>query len=158
MTAATTYWPAPEVAATAVPLISDFHPHLADAPIVYVFRLPTLRSRDKIVLGRALRVLGLNAFLAALAAGDAAQNLNEAEQQQYGFFVMEVAFEEWQIAPESSRVGLVDHELCHFDIHHETGELKIRAHDVEEFVAVAHRHGARYPETRALVEVCSVSR
>lgn len=152
---AATYLPAPEVAATAVPLIAEYHSQLADAPIVYVFRSPASRSRDRIVLGRALRVMGLNAFLVSLAAGEASVDYDEAIARDYSFFVMEIALEQWQEAAPEAQAALVDHELCHFRIDEETGELKIRAHDIEEFNAVARRHGAWSVDIRLFVDACA---
>lgn len=149
------YTPAHEVAATAVPLIAEYHQRLADVPIVYVFRSPASRARGRIVLGRASRVVGLNAFLAALAGGDATEDLIEAAARSYGFFVMEIAHQEWWHATQPEQVALVDHELCHFDVDPETGELKIRPHDLEEFNAVVARHGAWSSDVAVFLAHCS---
>lgn len=150
-----TYLPAPAVAETALPLIAEHHRHLMSVPIVYVFRSPASRSRNRIVLGRAVRVLGLNAFLVALAAGEATDDLFEAVDRDYSFFVMEIALEQWDLASPAARAALVDHELCHFDVDDETGELKIRAHDLEEFNEVALRHGSWSPDVAAFLEACA---
>lgn len=152
-----TYLPAPTVAATASALIAEHHQHLIAAPIVYVFRSPASRSRNRIVLGRAVRVLGLNAFLVAAAAGEATDDLFEATESDYSFFVMEIALEQWDDAPPPARVALVDHELCHFNVDTETGELRIRAHDIEEFNAVVARHGPWSTDVTAFLESCATS-
>lgn len=157
MTAPAIYLPAPDVAAAAEPIIADHHQHLVDAPIIYCYRSPALRSKGRTVLGRAVRILGLNAFLAALAAGEVADELTEAAGRRYGFFVMEIALEEWRHATNAERKALVDHELSHMAVDEETGELKIRAHDVEEFISIADRHGAWSPDLAALVEVCATA-
>ncbi len=152
---AATYLPAPDVAATAMPLIAEYHSDLASAPIVYVFRSPPSRSRDRIVLGRALRVMGLNAFLVALAAGEAPDDFLDAVAADHTFFVMEIALEYWQDAAPEARAAIVDHELCHFYIDPENGELKIRAHDLEEFDEVVYRHGAWHEGIRSFVGACA---
>lgn len=155
MTQPVTYLAAPEVAEQAMPLIVEHHPELVSAPIVYVFRTPTLRTRNKWVLGRALRVMGLNAFLVALAAGDASDDLLEAAGRRYAFYVMELALDEWRYATVEQQRALVDHELCHFAPDPESGELKIRAHDVEEFIEVVARHGAWNADVAAFGDVCA---
>ncbi|MCI0543031.1 MAG: hypothetical protein L0Z49_01125, partial [Actinobacteria bacterium] len=96
----------------------------------------------------------LHAFLVDLAAGDAATTYLEAATQRHGFYVMEIALPEWDQAPEPARAALVDHELCHYRIDADTGELKITAHDVEEFIEVVARHGAWQPDIAALVDYC----
>jgi Putative phage metallopeptidase len=64
-------------------------------------------------------------------------------------FVVEIAFDAWEVLTERQRVALVDHELCHLVIEGtETGEIvrRIKGHDVEEFQVVAERHGAWKPD------------
>ncbi|MFP3883634.1 MAG: putative metallopeptidase [Actinomycetota bacterium] len=148
------YEPAPEVAEVATSLIAEFHSDLAQAPVVYVFRTPAMRSQDKTILGRALRVTGIDAFLCVLAAGDAADTLEEATSRDYAFGVVEIARLQWEAATPDEKRALVDHELTHFRIDDDTGELKIRGHDVEEFISIADRHGAWTPTLTDFLEAC----
>jgi len=147
------YEPAPDVAATAAGLIAEHHPDLTDVPIVYVFRTPASKAHARLVLGRALRVTGLRAFLVSLAAGDVA--VDDDESRDHTFYVMEIARPEWDGATPEARAALVDHELCHFRIDDETGELKIRAHDLEEFNAVVARHGPWKEDVAMFLDACA---
>jgi hypothetical protein len=149
------YYPAPHVAELATGLIAEHHSDLISAPIVYVFRSPASRARNRIVAGRALRVTGLRAFLVALAAGELPDDEAELMAMDHTFYVMEIALDIWDQMAHAHRLALVDHELCHFRIDPDNGELKIQAHDVEEFVAVAARHGAWTPDIAAFVESCA---
>lgn len=146
--------PASEVARVAEELIGAHHPDLAAAPIVYVFRTPASKSHDRIVLGRAIRVTGLRAFLVALAAGEVPDDEERRMSTDYTFYVMEIAREEWLDATPAARAALVDHELCHFRIDEETGELMIRAHDIEEFNAVVARHGEWKWDVSLFLDAC----
>lgn len=153
-----TYEPASPVAELATGLIVEHHEHLLEAPIVYVFVAPAPKSKGRTVLGRARRVVGLNAFLVALAAGELEPlpNGDEGEEPDYSFFVMEIAHEEWDAATAEEREALVDHELCHMRVDDE-GVMSIVGHDVEEFAAVAARHGAWSLGLQQVVGACSTS-
>lgn len=149
--------PAPSVAVIALDLIGSTHTRLVDVPIVYVFRSSAQISKGRIVLAKARKISGLNAFLAAMASGD----LEQHPEFGHSFFCMEVAGDQWLLLDEAQRVALVDHELCHFDVeYNEEGlrELTIRGHDVEEFVEVVRRHGAWDAALEAMVSSCLVPR
>lgn len=153
----TFYSPAPGVTDLVDQLVPTTHPHLEDAPIVSVFRDTAVISGGRITLAKARLISGLNAYLAALASGD----LTGHPEFGHSFFCIEVAADQWADLDDHQRLALVDHELCHLDIwENEDGErgLWIRGHDVEEFIAVARRHGAWGAALRSLVNVCSVPR
>jgi hypothetical protein len=157
---ATAYAPAVAVSEVAGRLIEQHHPHLAAAPIFFVFVDPAPNVRGGKILGRARVVRGLNAFLVAAAAGEAEAPESGPVVADHSFFVMEVAFEEWVAASADARAALVDHELCHFDvIEDDDGEpqLRLRGHDVEEFTAVVERHGAWREDVVRFMGACSGS-
>lgn len=147
------YSPAPEVAAIAVGLIASHHTQLADAPIVYVFRAKATQSKGHLVLGRARRVSGLNAFLVALAAGDVSE---DEPEEGHDFFVMEIAQDMWATASEQQKAALIDHELSHFGVDPEKGTFVIRGHDIEEFADVVARHGLWQPDLEVFAAACLV--
>lgn len=148
---ATIYEPAPEVAETAVSLIAEHHQNLLGAPIVYLFMDPAPKSKGRLVLGRARKLSGLNAFLVALAAGEV-----DDPEEDHSFFVMEIAKDEWDGSTPQQRVALVDHELCHFAVD-EDGVLGIRGHDLEEFDAVVRRHGLWRDDVQRFADACASS-
>lgn len=134
------YTPAPQVRRLADDLILDHHKHLMGVPIRYVFVDPVPTSKGKQVWGRARKVSGLNAFLAAGVGEDEIVH----EDSDWSFFVIEIARDIWDHLEPAGRRALVDHELCHCDIGEDSeGNRKLvtRAHDVEEFQEVVRRHG-----------------
>lgn len=145
----TTYRHAPEVEAIANKLIGKHHRDLRDVKgsIRYVFRDEATTTKGKVVLGKARTVSGLNAWLAEPVDGDAP-----------AFYVMEIAEDEWDLMDDKKRRALVDHELCHFapEVNDEgVRQLKLRAHDLEEFVGVVARHGMWRPEIEHVVKVAN---
>lgn len=158
---ATKYEPAYGPAKIAAGLITDHHRNLIDAPIVYVFISPAPKAHGRVILGRARKVSGLNAFLVALAAGEVnpleevgAEIDEEEDEVDHSFFVMEISWNEWRRASAEERAALVDHELCHFAVDEE-GALSIRGHDLEEFTAVVLRHGLWREDVQRFAGACS---
>jgi hypothetical protein len=138
----TAYRPASSVRAVAERLIPRYHAHLDGVRIEYVFRDKHANSAGKEVWGKARKVSGLNAYLAAEVHGELAGGYED-------FFVIEIAEDIWSMLEPKQREALVDHELCHITIEYddEKDEVKLalRSHDVEEFGAVIQRHGLWRP-------------
>jgi predicted metallopeptidase len=125
------YWEADEPRRLGEMLVDAHHPHLDTARIEYVFRDEASVTGNKVVLAKARKVTGLNAFLArsddpAIGGGD--------------FFCIEVAADTWEALNEAQRRALIDHELMHCAIG-KKGKLELRPHDVEEFATIVERHG-----------------
>lgn len=138
-----TYRPAPAVEHIAGTLIPTHHPDLDGVRIQYVFRSKASKKNDKIVLGKARKVSGLNAYLATPA--DEVGFDDEAVE----FFVIEIAEDCWRDLNHEQRIALVDHELCHLAIEFDDDEqvkLVMRSHDLEEFREIVERHGLWKPD------------
>jgi len=148
-----TWSPAPTAAEIAGPLIAENHMHLLGIPILYVFRSPAAVSKGRAVAAKARKVSGLSAFMTALAAGTAEPDVD------HSFFVMELAGDIWHALDDTARRALVDHELCHFavDEDEDTGDLilRIRGHDIEEFLEVVNRHGLWSDDVRDFAAACA---
>ena len=118
---------APEVQAIAAPLISEYHPYLAEAKICYLFRTGEWESRGRKVYGAAEKVSGKYITLTGYD------------------FVITVGFDAWFYADEKTRVALVDHELCHLGrgLDDKAGNPKwiTVPHMVEDFPEIIRRHG-----------------
>jgi hypothetical protein len=145
---------APEVGAVAHELIARVMQHqpLIDVHVEYVFinEAPTSRGRE--IWGRARKISGLNAWL------------SHPDQPRSGFvkafdyFVIEISHDVWERLDDGGRTALVDHELCHCIVDHDDdGEivLKMRSHDVEEFIGVLVRNGLWAPDVRELARVAA---
>lgn len=136
----TTYRLAPEVAVIAGELIRDVEQHAAlkDVELRYVWRDKASKSKDRLVLAKARKVGGLNAFLAQTETADTEMAANDP------MFVVEVAEDTWLLLDDHQRVALIDHELCHLNVDFDgDGEpvLSIRGHDLEEFACIVRRRG-----------------
>lgn len=134
------YTRATQVADIANGLIEkvDDHKPLNGVHIEFVWREKAPKSKGRLVLARARKVSGLNAFLANVSAGVPDRLAND------DFFVVEVAVDTWERLTEDQRVALVDHELCHLHVDKDgdgSAVLSLRGHDLEEFAAIVERHG-----------------
>lgn len=134
----TEYFAAPDAEQIAQDLIGKHHTHLADIRVEFVFRDKASKSNGKIVLGKARKVTGLNAFVARRTEDGEDTGGEE-------FFVIELAHDEWRSMSLRQKRALVDHELMHCTItfDEDTNEIKLgmRAHDIEEFADIVARHG-----------------
>jgi predicted metallopeptidase len=146
------YRPAPEVKEIAEDLIQKYHQHLLDfsVKLEYVFVDKTPKSKGREVWGTCRKVSSLNAFLA------------NAQEGTDPFFVIVISEPIWDILPPSSKVALVDHELCHAwaeasqkeetDGSEDVVKLSIRPHDLEEFACIVRRHGLWREDVEAFVK------
>jgi predicted metallopeptidase len=106
------------------------HQHLRGQRLEVVFRSEAAKDRGKVVLGKARKVTGLNAFL--------------AHSETEPFFLIELAEDVWETLTDEAREALIDHELSHFGVAiNDQAEtvLQINPHDLEEFNDIVRRHG-----------------
>ncbi len=102
----------------------EYHADLAGYAIALLFMPKPKVSRGNIVVGEA-HVLGWRTrFLSGLHG------------------TVTLAWEWWQEATTAQQQALIDHELSHFEADDEHERLRIRGHDVEEFIEIMARHGA----------------
>lgn len=116
------------------------HEPLVDAAFEYVFIKEAPKSRGREILGRARRISGLQAWLSHPEL-----SRKKTFQIPTDYFVIEISHNTWLRLDDSQKVALVDHELSHCAVDWDaaTGliKLRIRHHDVEEFVGVISRNG-----------------
>lgn len=145
----TEYRPASAVARIAATLIPKHHPELEGVRIEYVFRDKTAISKGKEVWGKARKITGLSAYLAAKPSSDVVFTED--------LFVIEIAEPVWGDLKEPQRIALVDHELSHctIDVDEDDGTVKLQMvpHDLEEFRHVVERHGLWRQELEAFASV-----
>jgi hypothetical protein len=122
-----------EVVELANRLINSHHTHLEPIRIEYLFLSEPILERGKDVWGRARKVTGLNAYLAAR------ERPQEAIEPR-GFFVVELVKNIWNQLDSKSKDALMDHELSHCWVN-DDGSLAIKPHDLEEFNSIVRRHG-----------------
>lgn len=105
-------------------LVDQYHPELQQARIGILFRSEAPVSNGKATWGQALKVDGKWKPL-----------LTEELD-----FIIWLAFDVWDsVLDTRQKRALLDHELCHCKM--TRGEPKLRAHDIEEFTEIVHRHG-----------------
>jgi hypothetical protein len=123
-------WPAVgDPVLMAEDLIANYHPHLADARIAYLFRSPTWKSKGQEVAGTA----GTPSARERCFAGD-----------RELAFVITLNWEWWEGANERARRALLDHELSHCARDEGPDGLPswtTVGHDFEEFTDIVRRHG-----------------
>lgn len=126
------YFDAKEAEDIAKKLIPDFHPHLKNVPIMYLFNGKKMKPWAQI----------------------GARSAKERFISGY-FFLMEVNHAQWVLLTDAQREALVDHELCHAGIDSETGEPYLIDHDIEEFSIIVERHGLWREDVKLFGRVCS---
>lgn len=142
------YRPAPAAQAIADRLIGEHHEHLLGVRIEYVFRNKATKKGGRVVLGKARKLSGLNAWLATDA--------DERFVVPDSFFVIELAEDEWALLSDAQRVALVDHELSHCLAEvDDDGDFTLgtRGHDLEEFTDIVRRHGLWKQDVSDFVKV-----
>lgn len=130
------YSVADDVEFLAKELIQNHHAYLANARIVYLFRAGKWIKGDKIRFGQCKLASEDIRFIAEFD------------------FVITINLDAREVANAQMRLAVVDHELCHCDYtENEQGDRKwcVRDHDVQEFVAIVHRHGLWDTELQKLV-------
>lgn len=139
-----TYSPADEAAKIGRQLVAAHHNHLEGERIEYIFRSEAAESGGKTIWGKARKISGLNAYLAA----DPDETVTGVPQVDDDngpapFFVIELARDVWQGLTGSQRAALVDHELSHCQVKLKDGKASIScvSHDVEAFESEVARHG-----------------
>ena len=153
------YWVANEAMPIAEDLIRQHHTHLASAKIGYLFREKAAKRGGKVVLGTASKFPSkYQAFFDQAKAG----MTTDPDHEDY-IFLIELAWDQWQLLPDVKRRALLDHELSHCwgeeaeeaekapdpvdgqkqTVEGKGGEMKwsILYHDFEEFGDVIRRNG-----------------
>lgn len=132
------YKPAPSVEQMARELIKKHHPNLVNAPIIFRFNQDEMRSKGRVLLGKARKVSGLAAHLAGEITA-----VDGSLWSDTPFLVIEISEDFWfdDRTTEAQRMALVDHELCHCDWSSVDMKPFIVPHDIEEFTDVIRRHG-----------------
>jgi hypothetical protein len=111
----------PSVLHFARNLIHNFHPHLQDARIAFVFRSEAQKQGARLILGQACKVPAkMQPFL------------------EYDFLIW-ISEEDYMKMDDIQREAIIDHELCHCTLG--IDGWKMRPHDIQEFTAVIERHG-----------------
>lgn len=122
---------ADEAEAIANELIPDYHSHLLDASIRFVFTNKERKKCDRVRPASAQKVSPLVRYL---ASGE------NADPDDGPDFVILISAKDWDRFDAAQKRALVDHELCHCG-QSAKGDWKIIGHDLEEFTAVVERHG-----------------
>jgi Putative phage metallopeptidase len=125
-----TYWRATVVKDIAAGLIGEFHEHLEEATILYIFRSKHTESHGRVAFRTELESITGERPPAPVAES---------------FYLMEVAWDTWTALTGPQRIALVDHELEHI------GPTGLQGHDVEEFGVILARHGAWKPDLKAFL-------
>jgi hypothetical protein len=143
------YMYAPDADRIAATLLATVHSDKAEVPVRCLFCSETPRKGGRVVLANIRKLTGLTAFLAGSVAVEGLQESLDLEwpisfQEPRELALIVISYDEWGHLTESQREALLDHELSHLVVDKdEDGNLLVtlRAHEVEEFWEVIHRHG-----------------
>lgn len=140
-----------EAEAIAQQLIPEYHPHLQDAQIVYLFTTQERKYRGDVVLGTAQRLGMLPRYFSSGTSADL--------EEGYDFCIL-LSEDQWKFLTHDQRRALIDHQLSHCGVrrtvNHLTQEVSehwtLLPHDVEEFRGVIERHGLWRLDLRQFAE------
>lgn len=126
------------VGAIAAGLIPNFHPHLADARMWFLFVSEASKKGGHELLGRVRKVSGL------------LQHVMDKD------FLIEIPSPKWQELEADGRTALVDHclERCLGEEDEKNGmKWSLREPEVQEFASILDRHGAWHKGLAGFVAV-----
>jgi hypothetical protein len=135
-----TYWRAQEVRDIAEELIPQFHEHIVEQEVRYLFQSKHSKSGTKARWEYVKKVGGLNAYLGRAHELESMSGTRPPAPVAHPFFLLVVAFDIWGQLTGPQRIALIDHELKHIGPDGETND-----HDIEEFDDVVARHGRWRP-------------
>ena len=154
-------WLKTEILADTGSIHNKDHAHLLDADIRFMWASSSFEKQGRTVLGQAEQV-------AFRAGGWQKARMEQQMRDWFGevpAFIITLAADYCAQCSDTDFCALIEHELYHIaQDTNQYGEpaftkegvpkLKLRGHDVEEFVGVVRRYGAS-PDGRALVDAAN---
>ena len=154
-------WLHAEILADTGSIHNPDHAHLLDADISVIWASSSFEKQGRTVLGQAEQV-------AFRAGGWQKARMEQQMRDWFGevpAFIITLAADYCAQCSETDFCALIEHELYHIaQDTNQCGEpaftkeggpkLKLRGHDVEEFVGVVRRYGAS-PDVQALVDAAN---
>lgn len=154
-------WLQAEILADTGSIHNKDHAHLLDADIRFMWASSSFEKQGRTVLGQAEEV-------AFRAGGWQKARMEQQMRDWFGkvpAFIITLAADYCAQCSDTDFCALIEHELYHIaQDTNQYGEpaftkeggpkLKLRGHDVEEFVGVVRRYGAS-PDVQALVEAAN---
>jgi hypothetical protein len=130
-----------DVLELACEIIGSYHPMLREARIGFVFRSEVQTSKDHDVWAAISTVPPkVRAAIRGLLGAESKEAVaGEGLMGTLLDYLVWIAKPIWEIAPDSQRRALLDHELSH--ARYGQSGWTTRGHDVEEFLEVIQRHG-----------------
>lgn len=129
-------------------LIDEYHPHLHGIAIAYLFKAKI--EEDSEHAKRRGRGPSKYKKIKIAWAQLVSSKYRLLFSKDYRFLIT-ADKEIWEGLSLAQRTAVVDHELCHCVVD-DAGECKLRKHDIEDFTAVAQRHGLYLDDVRRFVE------
>lgn len=139
-----TYKAAVTVREFADGLIKDFHPHLTNVKIEYVFRSKAKKKNGHPITGIVSIVNGLPAWLST--------PVDKRWEMPEPYFVLEIAEDQWIKLNETKQKATVDRYLYRMERDIDTGDLVIVPPDIEESTIIVRRHGLYNDDLKQFVK------
>jgi hypothetical protein len=131
-----------EALSLAQPLIREHHKHLVDARILFLITDQKMKSKDRVIAGKAAKNPPLVRFLSSYKDAEVPSVADGYD------FIITIQEDEWVVAPPARRLALLDHELSHciqkIDARNGDYAWAVTGHDLEELFDVIERHGLEY--------------
>lgn len=144
---------AKEIQTVAHDLIVNYHPHLVNARIEFLFTDKISKSHGKVVWAKTQKVSGVSAFLSNMKWAQTYSEKMEDDSLAYNepFFVIMAPYEIWCKLDATQRKALIDHELTHIGVD-DNDNLTLRGHDIEVFSDVVRRYGLWHGELQVFAD------
>jgi len=117
----------------AKPLIANYHTHLVNCRIAYLYRNKPMNEGGRTVFAKAKKCSTEVKSLCEASGGEA-----------YDFYII-INYEVWNTLSDTQQRAVLDHELCHCWVEDDekTGEpkYKILPHGLSEFSEILDRYG-----------------
>ena len=121
------------VAELAKPIIAQYHTHLINARIGYIYKNKPMKKCGRTIFATVEKCSVKAKALCNISGGEAYD------------FVIVINYKDWNALTDEQRVAVLDHELCHCKIEEDedTSEAKfvLEPHDISEFSGVLDRRG-----------------
>jgi len=135
------------VEALAKPIISQYHTHLINCKIAYIYRNKPMVSAGRAVFATAQKCSALIRDLCKISGGEGYD------------FIITINYESWNLLTDDQKKAVLDHELCHCLVdENENGDIKlsIAPHEINEFSIIVARWGTEIFED--LKRFCEVAK
>ena len=113
-------------------IIAQYHTHLINCKIAYVYRNKPMKSGGRVLFATAQKCNALTRDLCKISGGE-------------GFdFIVIINYEAWNLLTDNQKNAVIDHTLCHCltdELENGDVKLSIAPHEINEFSTILDHWG-----------------